>query len=114
MTDLKDIPLEKTIVNGIMSWIKKQGYPFVYKTHGSAYQRTGIPDITLVAKGGRFVGLEVKRPHVGRLTSIQAVTLNAINHGGGYACVVRTLAEAQEALAAAERGEKGREDYKGQ
>ena len=105
----QQIPLEKVIVNGIMAWIKKQDYPFVYKTHGSAYQRTGIPDITLVGRNGRFIGLEVKRPKVGRLTAIQALTLNAINAGGGFAAVVTNLEEAQAAILAAETGEKGKE-----
>lgn len=105
----KQIPLEKTIVNAIMTWIKAKGYPFVYKTHGSAYQRTGIPDITLVDRNGRFVGLEVKRPRLGRLTAIQAATLNAINKGGGFAAVVTSLEEAQAAVTAAENGEAGKE-----
>ena len=103
------IPLEKTIVNGIMTWIKVRNYPFVYKTHGSAYQRTGIPDITLVGMNGRFIGLEVKRPRLGRLTAIQALTLNAINKAGGYAAVVTSLEEAQAAILAAENGEAGKE-----
>ena len=108
----KGIPLESVIVKAIMAWIRAQKYPFVYKTHGSAYQRSGIPDITLVARGGRYVGLEVKRPQVGRLTAIQAATLNAINRGGGYATVVTSVDEAMAALTSAEAGEKGREDYR--
>ena len=107
---MKDqIPLEKTIVNTIVAWIKNQKYPFVYKTHGSAYQRTGIPDITLIGKNGRFIGLEVKRPKLGRLTAIQALMLNAINKGGGFGAVVTSLEEAQAAILAAENSEKGKE-----
>lgn len=103
------IPLEKTVVNGIVGWIRKHGYHFVYKTHGSAYQRSGIPDITLIGKNGRFIGLEVKRPKLGRLTGIQAATLNAINLSGGFGVVVTSLEEAQAAILAAENGEQGKE-----
>lgn len=107
--DKKSIPLEKTITDRILAWIRAQGYPFVYKTHGSAYQRTGIPDITLIGKQGRFIGLEVKRPMLGRLTAIQAKTLNDINRAGGFGAVVKSLADAQAAILAAENGEAGKE-----
>ena len=98
------IPLESVIVKEIMNWLKKQKYAFVYKSHGSAYARTGLPDIVVIDKFGRFVGLEVKRPVVGRLTAIQARSLNKINAAGGYAEVVHSVAEVEQAMAAAEAG----------
>lgn len=98
------IPLEKTIVARIVGKLKLAGYPFVYKTHGSAYQMSGIPDITTIARNGRFVGMEVKRPKLGRLTPIQAATLNRITEAGGYAAVVTSVEEAMDAMARAEAG----------
>lgn len=112
MTDTKGIPLESEIVKGIVRWIRGERYPFVYKTHGGGWQRSGLPDITMIARGGRFVGLEVKRPGVGRLTAIQAHTLNEINRAGGYGAVVTSVEEARKAVADAEAGKIGREDHR--
>lgn len=95
------IPLEKTITNEIMAWLKKSGY-WAVKIHGAAYQTAGLPDIVAIDRKGRFVGLEVKRPQIGKLTDLQKRTLENINMGGGYAVVVRTLADAQAAMKASE------------
>ena len=53
--------LEKYIVKDIMGALKKRPCSFVYKTHGSGYQRWGIPDILYWEKGVSFA-FEVKRP----------------------------------------------------
>lgn len=99
------IPLEKTIVNQIMKWLKDVGgYTFLYKSHGSAYARAGLPDIVVIDKGGRFVGLECKRPRVGRLTILQAKVLNQIADSGGYAAVVTSVDDARRAMIASEAG----------
>lgn len=98
------IPLEKVIVSQILAWLKDAGYKFIYKTHGSAYQPAGLPDIVVIDKNGRFVGLECKRPLVGRLTALQASTLNRIAEASGYAAVVTSVEETMAALAAAEAG----------
>ena len=93
------IPLEKVIVNDIMKWLKSAGYAFVYKTHGSAYAPSGLLD-----KHGRFVGLEVKRPKVGRLTDLQRRVLDQIRAAGGYSAVVCSIQDAQIAMASSEGG----------
>ena len=98
------IPLEKVIVGQIMAWLKEAGYKFIYKTHGSAYQTAGLPDIVVIDRNGRFVGLECKRPMVGRLTMLQASVLNKIAESGGYAAVVTSAEETRAALAASEAG----------
>lgn len=95
------IPLEKTITNEIMAWLKKSGY-WAVKIHGAAYQTAGLPDIVAIDRKGRFVGLEVKRPQIGKVTELQKRTLENINLGGGYAVVVRSLADAQAAMKASE------------
>lgn len=91
------IPLEKTITNEILSWLKKEGY-WAVKIHGAAYQTAGLPDIISIDRRGRFVGLEVKRPIVGKVTELQKRTLENINLGGGYAVVVRSVEDAMEAM----------------
>lgn len=97
------IPLEKTITNEILSWLKKEGY-WAVKIHGAAYQTAGLPDIIAIDRHGRFVGLEVKRPIIGKVTELQKRTLENINMGGGYAVVVRGLKDALDAMAASEAG----------
>lgn len=98
------IPLEKVIVNDIMKWLKSAGYAFVYKTHGSAYAPSGLPDLVVIDKHGRFVGLEVKRPKVGRLTDLQRRVLDQIRAAGGYSAVVCSIQDAQIAMASSEGG----------
>lgn len=95
------IPLEREITNKIMEWLKKSGY-WAVKIHGAAYQTAGLPDIVAIDRNGRFVGLEVKRPEVGKVTELQKRTLENINMGGGYAVVVRSVADAQDAMIASE------------
>lgn len=104
--DNEKIPLEREIVNQIMAWLKAAGYKFIYKTHGSAYQRAGLPDIVVIDRNGRFCGLECKRPKRGKLTDLQARTLDRIADAGGYCAVVVSLEEAQAAVAESERGQK--------
>ena len=97
------IPLERVITNEIIGWLKKAGY-WAVKIHGAAYQTAGLPDIVAIDRRGRFVGLEVKRPEIGMVTDLQKRTLENINMGGGYAVVVRSLSDAQQAMAASEEG----------
>ena len=97
------IPLERTITNEILSWLKKEGY-WAVKIHGAAYQTAGLPDIIAIDRKGRFVGLEVKRPIIGKVTELQKRTLENINLGGGYAVVVRSVEDAREAMASSEDG----------
>ena len=101
------IPLEKTIVNGIIKGLKAQGVGFIVKTHGSLFQAAGLPDIILIApRVGRFVGLEVKRPVLGVTSELQKAVIRKINRAGGYACVVYSPEAAQAALQLADAGEQ--------
>ena len=97
------IPLERQITDGIMRLLKDAGY-WAVKIHGAAYQTAGLPDIIAIDRNGRFLGLEVKRPKVGRVTELQKKTLESVNMGGGYAVVVRSIADAAAAMAASEDG----------
>lgn len=101
----QNIPLEKVIVANIVKRLKADGVKFLFKSHGAAFQGAGLPDIILIAPGnGRFVGLEVKRPHLGKVTPLQQAEIDKINAAGGYACVVRSVEEAVAALEAVQGG----------
>lgn len=106
---MADVVLEKTITNQIVAWLKAQGFGFVLKTHGAAFQAAGLPDIITIAGNGRFVGLEVKRPDIGRLTVLQKKMLALINRCGGYAVVVCGVPDAKNAMIRAYKGEQARE-----
>lgn len=96
------IPLERVITDGIVKWLKANGYPFTVKIHGAAYQSAGLPDIVTIDRRGRFVGLEVKRPKIGTVTELQKKTLWKINEAGGYGVVVRSLDGVKAAMVASE------------
>lgn len=98
------IPLERTITDEIMAWMKKNEY-WAVKIHGAAYQTAGLPDIVAIDRRGRMVGLEVKRPTIGKVTTLQEKTLQNINLGGGYAVVVRSLDDVKQAMAKSEARE---------
>ena len=103
MAKRTEIPLEKIITGRIVAELRSEGYPFVIKTHGAAYQIAGLPDILLINRKGRFVGLEVKRPIVGRTTELQLKMLALINSSGGYAAIVHNAEEAVKAVNESER-----------
>ena len=101
------VPLEKTIVDGVMKMLKANGVRFIVKTHGSLFQSAGLPDLIMIApRVGRFVGMEVKRPVLGVASELQKMMLLKINRAGGYGCVVYSLNEALEALQKADAGEQ--------
>ena len=88
-------PLEKTIVAAIVKALKAAGVTWLIKTHGGPFQGSGLPDILAIAPAtGRLVGIEVKRPRVGRLTALQAAQIERINQAGGVAGVAYGTADA--------------------
>lgn len=100
---MEKIPLESAITKSIMLWLKANGY-YAVKIHGAAYQTAGLPDIVAIDRKGRMVGLEVKRPVMGKVTELQKRTLEEINLHGGYAVVVRSVEAAKQALERSEAG----------
>ena len=100
---MEKIPLENAITKAIMLWLKANGY-YAVKIHGAAYQTAGLPDIVAIDRKGRMVGLEVKRPVMGKVTELQKRTLEEINLHGGYAVVVRSVEDAKQALERSEAG----------
>ena len=98
------IPLESAITKNIMLWLKANGY-YAVKIHGAAYQTAGLPDIVAIDRKGRMVGLEVKRPVIGKVTQLQTRTLEEINLHGGYAVVVRSVEDVKTAMDKSEKGQ---------
>jgi hypothetical protein len=77
---------------------------WVFKVAGSAFQRSGVPDL-LICCGGRLLALEVKCPQPGetavhargRVTDQQAKCLADLHRAGAYADVVISVEEAERA-----------------
>lgn len=94
----QEIPLEKDIVKKIRAHLDKQDIWNV-KIHGSAFQHIGLPDLICIVHG-RFVGLEVKRPKVGRITTLQQAMMEKIRKAGGIAEVVTSVDDVRKVLEA--------------
>lgn len=90
---------ESRLQNKIRKGLEKEfSGSFFYKTHGSPYQRAGIPDLIGCVKG-RFIGIEVKLPgkeHT--LTELQKHTIEQINQSGGIAFMSTSLEDAIETI----------------
>ena len=77
----------------------KSAYPsaFIWKAAAGPYSRGGIPDICMILDG-QFYGFEVKRPEVGRLSTLQEQAIKKINAAGGIAAVVSFPSEVQKII----------------
>jgi hypothetical protein len=104
--------LEKDIQKEILLWLDIGGYVHWRQNSGYAFVANrmiklgmaGLPDIIVVLRpGGRVVGLEVKAPN-GKLRPSQIEFANKLMSVGGEYVVVRSLAEAKEAIRQIEAG----------
>ena len=99
---MKNIPLERIVVAKIIRALKAHGVSWCIKTHGGTFQGAGLPDILAIApQTGRLLGIEVKRPHIGKLTALQQNQLDKIMSAGGVAGVATCADEALALLAKA-------------
>ena len=88
---------ESTLTRQIITALREHG-GFWFKTHGSAYQVAGLPDI-IGCYRGRFVGLEVKLPGGENTLSLrQRVMLERIEQHGGISNVVTSKRGALDVL----------------
>lgn len=69
---------------------------WIFKTHGSADQIRGLPDLVGTYRGF-FIAMEVKKPG-GQLTDLQTFTIQKIKAAGGYATMITSYEEAQDFL----------------
>ena len=83
--------LEKDIVSKIMSYLKTEADCFCWKQHGGQFGKAGLPDI-ICCFHGRFAAFEVKTP-AGKLTKLQAMTLQRIKAAKGEAFTVQSVEE---------------------
>lgn len=90
------IPLERTITKSILEFLNGLPECYAMKTKGD-YRSSGQPDIIGCHKG-RALALEVKRPEVGRITALQAVTLGKWRAAGAIAEIVHSVEETAQAL----------------
>lgn len=89
-------PLESTIVNSILRWLKKQPGVKAEKTHGGMYGRAGKPDISGCVNGRRFE-IEVKRPG-NKPTKLQLKELREWEEAGAITGVAYSLEDVKELL----------------
>jgi len=88
---------EKRLVDKIVKALRERGV-WVYKTHGGAYTRAGVPDLLLCVDGW-FVGMEIKLPGC-QPTKRQQYEHDQIQAAGGVAIVITST---DEALATVDR-----------
>jgi len=87
---------EAELVKKIKEYLKTVKDCFFWKEHGGCYGTSGIPDI-IVCYRGRFISFECKAGK-NNPTVLQAVTIKQILKAGGYAMVVRSVAEVKEII----------------
>jgi hypothetical protein len=98
---------EKYIQREILEWLKETGLLFWRQNSGTVFTGhrrvllgdEGLPDIVcIVPPSGRLVGLEVKSAN-GKVRRCQKEFATRIREAGGLYFIVRTLAQAMEAVA---------------
>lgn len=93
----KNVPLERSITDKILRWLRQQDKCWCFKVAGSGAQMRGVPDI-VGCLDGRFFALEVKRPKVGRLSEMQKHVIGQIEDAGGIVGVVRSVDDVRRLL----------------
>lgn len=99
----EQVPLEADITRAIQRMLAKRAGWWGYKVAGGAAQMRGVPDIVGCYRG-RLVALEIKRPHVGRLSPLQALRIDQIRAAGGVAEVVTSPDEVSKILDSLDQG----------
>ncbi len=88
---------ESQLARQILDTLRKRGGVW-FKTHGSAYQVAGLPDI-IGCYRGRFVGMEIKLPgKENTLSKRQRFFLSRIQSNGGTSGVVTSKRGASQML----------------
>lgn len=91
----RHIPLERSIVTGILKWLQTVPECKAIKTYGDA-KRKGEADISGCIRGQRFE-LEVKRPGE-KPTALQTAILEQWDKAGAVTGVVRSVSDARRLL----------------
>ncbi|HBF4441490.1 TPA: VRR-NUC domain-containing protein [Clostridioides difficile] len=77
---------EKQFENKVKKFLKEQGCWFIKYWGGSAYTKSGIPDL-LVCCGGKFIGIEVKGEK-GKASELQKYNIKEIEKAGGIGIIL--------------------------
>lgn len=97
----KPVPMEKSIVNGIIKYLNGLPGCHAVKTHGSAFSG-GQPDVD-VCYHGQTIKLEVKRPGK-KATVLQEAVLAQWKAAGAIVAVVTSVDEVREIMFACATG----------
>lgn len=92
-----EVPLESTITAEIQRYLGKLPDWWGFKVQGGGSQMRGVPDIVGCYRG-LFVGFEVKRPVVGKISALQAHRIEQIKAAKGHAFVVYGVEDVKRAL----------------
>lgn len=94
---MSEIPLESAITAEIQRYLGKLPDWWGFKVQGGGSQMIGVPDIVGCYRG-LFVGFEVKRPVVGKISALQAHRIEQIKAAKGHAFVVYGVEDVKQAL----------------
>ena len=90
--------MERIAVKKIRDLLDNKFPGFYFKSHGSEFQMSGLPDIIGCYKG-RFIGIEVKDPEGNHPTSeLQKKRIREIRQAGGIAFTADTPQMAERLL----------------
>ena len=87
---------ERDLQPEILEYLEKMG-AYVLKTHVSAYQKQGEPDITCCYLG-RYVAFELKRDEKEKARKLQEYKMKLIRKAGGIAMRVDSIKQVEEVL----------------
>ena len=93
----ESIPLESTITADIQRYLSKLPDWWGFKVQGGGSQMRGVPDIVGCYRG-LFVGFEVKRPKVGKVSALQTHRIEQIQSAKGHAFVVYGVEDVKREL----------------
>lgn len=102
---------EKDIQRSILKWLESEGVLHWRQNSGFipvgdrriTLGKNGLPDIVIILPpNGKVIGMEVKTP-TGKLRDSQIAFAQKLQQAGGEYVVVRSLEDAQKALAAVRR-----------
>lgn len=94
---------EEMVVKDVEKYLKNENIWF-FKTKGSAFGKSGLPDIIGVVNG-TFVGFEIKRSEGGRPSPLQQHHRSKIIESGGACEFIPDVSVAKDMVEKVRRGE---------
>ena len=90
----KEVPKESYFQKKIKKALKER-YPdaYIIKISQSMFSEAGVPDVMCII-GGHYFAFEIKRPILGKVSSLQDEAMKRIRIAGGTAAVVSWPEEA--------------------